>query len=128
MNLTSAHCGLTCSQTLDTIHVSFPSSLTPFLPDLLAASLHHLQSLYPAFEHYYIAASDPVPQTSEDETVELPQLICPLIDFVGSVVRGGKARSWFVDGQLTSLISAIFNLAQMTDEDVSAQSSRLLSH
>ncbi|KAF6754194.1 armadillo-type protein [Ephemerocybe angulata] len=104
-------------KTLDIIHVSFPAALTPFLPDLLAASAQHLQSLYPAFEHYYLASSDSVPQTSEDETVELPQLICPILDFLASVVRGGKARGWFVDDRLSALVVAVFKLSQMTDED-----------
>ncbi|TEB38615.1 ARM repeat-containing protein [Coprinellus micaceus] len=104
-------------KTLDIIHVSFPAALSPFLPDFLAASIHHLQALYPPFERYYISSSDSVPQTSEDETVELTQLICPVLDFLASVVRGGKARSWFVNDHLSALIVSVFKLAQMTDED-----------
>ena len=104
---------------MDIIHVSFPAALSPFLPDFLAASIHHLQALYPPFERYYISSSDSVPQTSEDETVELTQLICPVLDFLASVVRGGKARSWFVNDHLAAVIVSVFKLAQMTDEDVS---------
>ncbi|RXW18578.1 hypothetical protein EST38_g7277 [Candolleomyces aberdarensis] len=104
-------------KTLDVIRVSFPASLTAYLPDLLASSLHHLQAVYPAFTHYYLLASDPVPQTSEDETVDLPQLICPILDFLSSVSRSGKARTWFIGGNLSALIAAVFNLVQMTDED-----------
>lgn len=51
--------------------------------------------------------------------MELPQLLCPILDFVTAVSRGGKAREWFVGGNLTALISSVFNFVQMTDEDVS---------
>ncbi|KAJ2917840.1 hypothetical protein MD484_g2556, partial [Candolleomyces efflorescens] len=104
-------------KTLDVIRVSFPASLTAYLPDLLASSLHHLQAVYPAFTHYYLSASESVPRSSEDEAVELPQLICPILDFLSSVSRSGKARTWFIGANLSALIAAIFNLVQMTDED-----------
>jgi importin-9 len=94
--------------------------LTPYLKDFLSLSLLHLNSLYPAFQEHYINASTPAPSSSEDdETIELPQLLCPVIDFVSAVVRGGKSRDWFQQEKLHGLISVIFNVAQMTDEDVS---------
>ena len=49
----------------------------------------------------------------------LPQLICPILDFLSSVIRGGKAKTWFEGNNLTAVISAVFQYAQMTDEDVS---------
>lgn len=105
-------------QTLDTIHTSFPRALTPYLKDLLTASLNHLQALYPTFARFYLSSSESVPRSSEDESIELPQLICPIIDFVAAVTRGGKAKEWFDGGNLAALISAVFNFVQMTDEDV----------
>ena len=109
-------------QTLDIIHTSFPRALTSYLPDLLSSSLHHLQTLYPTFVHYYISSSDSVPHTSEDEIIELPQLIVPIIDFVSNVARGGKARGWFDAQRFPALVSAIFRFTQMTEEDVSSGS------
>ena len=82
------------------------------------ASLRHLQALYPAFMRYCLSASDTVPTSSEDETIELPQLLCPIIDFTASVVRGGKAKAWLDGGNLERLVTAVFEFAQMTDDDV----------
>lgn len=114
---------LACShrnQALDTIHTSFPRALTPFILDYLAVSLTHLVALFPTFAHYYISSSDSVPRTSEDETIELPQLICPIMDFMAGVSRGGKAKDWWTaPGNLPHLVSSVFNFVQMTDEDVS---------
>ncbi|KAF8634940.1 hypothetical protein AX15_000671 [Amanita polypyramis BW_CC] len=104
-------------KTLDTIHTSFPRALTPYLPDLLSSSIYHLQTLYPTFVHYYISSSDSVPHTSEDETIELPQLIVPIIDFVSNIARGGKAKGWFDVQHFPALVSAIFRFTQMTEED-----------
>ena len=109
-------------QTLDVIHTSFPRPLTPYLKDFLTASLNHFQALYPTFAQFYLSSSEPAPHSSEDEPVELPQLLCPILDFVTAVSRGGKAREWFVGGNLTALISSVFNFVQMTDEDVSRRS------
>ncbi|EAU92368.2 hypothetical protein CC1G_00587 [Coprinopsis cinerea okayama7 len=102
---------------LDTIHISFPAALASHLSDLLSYALVHLQKLYPVFAHYYLASSDSVPRTSEDESVELPQLICPIMDFISSAMRGRKARLWFTGDNLSLLVSAVFNLSQVTDED-----------
>jgi hypothetical protein len=93
--------------------------LTLYLKDFLAASLNHFQALYPTFAQFYLSSSEPAPGSSEDETIELPQLLCPILDFVTSVARGGKAKEWFAEGNLNALISAVFSFAQMTDEDVS---------
>ncbi|KAM6498769.1 Armadillo-type fold, partial [Amanita muscaria] len=102
---------------LDTIHTSFPRALTPYLPNYLASSLLHLQTLYPTFVHYFISSSNSAPHTSEDESIELPQLIVPIFDFVSAVVRGGKAKSWFQGNHFATLISAVFKFTQMTEED-----------
>ncbi|KAI5824132.1 ARM repeat-containing protein [Schizophyllum commune Tattone D] len=104
-------------KTLDIIHTSFPRAMTTFLPDILSASLNHLQTIYPAFQQYYLSATDSPPPSSEDEPVHLPQLICPILDFLSSVIRGGKAKTWFEGNNLTAVISAVFQYAQMTDED-----------
>ncbi|KAL1749221.1 armadillo-type protein [Schizophyllum fasciatum] len=104
-------------KTLDIIHTSFPRSMTTFLPDILSASLNHLQTIYPAFQKYYLSATESPPPSSEDEPVHLPQLICPILDFLSSVIRGGKAKAWFENDNLPAVISAVFNYAQMTDDD-----------
>ena len=105
-------------QTLDTLHTSFPRALVPYLPDLLSASLEHLRVLYPIFSTYYLSATESAPSTSEDETLELPQLLCPIIDLLAAVVRGGRAREWVVHENILPLVSSIFAFVQMTDEDV----------
>ncbi|KAH6916745.1 armadillo-type protein [Coprinopsis sp. MPI-PUGE-AT-0042] len=104
-------------KTLDIIHTSFPNALAHYISDFLNSALHQLQALYPIFTHYYLASSDSVPQTSEDESVELPQLICPIMDFISASMRGRKARGWFTGDNLPLLVSAVFNLSQVTDED-----------
>ncbi|KAF8899297.1 armadillo-type protein [Infundibulicybe gibba] len=104
-------------KTLDTVHTSFPRALTPYLRDFLTSSLNHLQALYPTFNHYYLSSIDSIPRSSEDESIELPQLICPITDFVAAVTRGGKAKDWFETENLTNLILAVFNFVQMTNED-----------
>ena len=84
----------------------------------MASSLHHLRALYPAFRTFYLAASESAPNTSEDEAIELPQLLCPIIDFLAAVIRGGKARDWLVDDTILAVVSSILAFVQMTDEDV----------
>ena len=107
------------SQTLDLIHTSFPRALASSLPEFLTASLNHLTVLYPTFSHYYLSATEAVPSTSEDESIELPQLLCPIIDFLSTVIRGGKAREWLGEENMLSLVVSMFNYVQMTDDDVS---------
>lgn len=111
-------------RTLDILHTSFPKVLTPYLPDLLSISVDHLHKLSAPFTQYYLSSdADPVPGTSEDESIDLSQLICPILDFVGAVTRGGKARKWFDETNTTMLISAVFTITQMTTEEVSSLSS-----
>ncbi|PPQ99515.1 hypothetical protein CVT24_005305 [Panaeolus cyanescens] len=105
-------------KTLDTLHTSFPRALVPYLPDLLNASLRHLQVLYPTFVQYYIASSDSPPSTSEEEPVELAQLLCPIIDFLAAVVRGGKCKEWLANENIGALIESVFKYTQMTDDDI----------
>ncbi|KAF8913175.1 armadillo-type protein [Gymnopilus junonius] len=105
-------------RTLETLHTSFPRALVPYLPDFMTVSLHHLRVLYSTFRTYYLAASESVPTTSEDEAIELPQLLCPIIDFLAAVIRGGKARDWLVADNVLSVVSSVFAFVQMTDEDV----------
>lgn len=106
-------------QTLDTLHTSFPRALVPYLPDLLNASLRHLQALYPTFVQYYIASSESPPSTSEEEAVELAQLLCPIIDFLAAIIRGGKCKEWFSTENMGALVESVFKYTQMTDDDVS---------
>ncbi|KAG6857312.1 hypothetical protein H0H87_006505 [Tephrocybe sp. NHM501043] len=104
-------------KTLDTIHVSFPRVLKPYLQDFLSMSLVHLQALRPEFIQYYLSSSDSAPGSSEDEPIELPQLISPIMDFAAAVTRGGKARDWFTSDNLNAIVVAIFDFVQMTHED-----------
>jgi importin-9 len=110
------------AQTLETIHTSFPRALTPYLPFFLSASLNHLQLLYPTYIAYHISASATAP-TSEEDAIDLPQLICPLMDLVGSISRNGKAKEWFLgldgaSGKLGELVTEIIRWAQMSEADV----------
>ncbi|KXN85718.1 Importin-9 [Leucoagaricus sp. SymC.cos] len=102
---------------LSTIHTSFARSITrPLLIDFLGASIHHLQSLQPAFSHFYLTDKEPVPTTSEDETIDLAQLISPIIDFISDVTRRGKSKEW-LEANLHQLVSVIFNYSQITQDD-----------
>ena len=85
----------------------------------MITSLNHLRLLYPTFSHYYLSATEAVPSTSEDESIELPQLLCPIIDFVSAVIRRGKCRQWLGEENILSLVASTFNYVQMTDDDVS---------
>lgn len=105
---------------MDVLHTSFPRALASSLPELLAVSLNHLRVLYPTFSHYYLSATEAVPSTSEDESIELPQLLCPVIDFLSAVTRGAKGREWFGEENILSLVVSMFNYVQMTDDDVSS--------
>ncbi|KAJ7597774.1 ARM repeat-containing protein [Mycena floridula] len=102
---------------LDTINTSFPRVLAPYLGDLLRLSLTNLNSVYPTFERYYLASSDPVPPSTEDEPIELTHLISAILDFLAAVARGGKAKDWFTSESLVPLISSVFSFTQMTDND-----------
>nr|GAT57396.1 ARM repeat-containing protein [Mycena chlorophos] len=104
---------------LDTINTSFPRALTPYLSVFLTAALNHLTALFPTFSQYYLASNESAPTSSENESIELPQLICPIFDFMGAVTRGGRYKSWFEEGNsnLSGLIAAVFNFLQMTHED-----------
>ncbi|KAG9313899.1 armadillo-type protein [Chiua virens] len=106
---------------LDVINTAFPRGLKPYAESFLDSSLAHLKDISPAYEIYYIGATDLAPTSSEDEAVELPYLICPLFDFISNVVRGGKAKQWLesqgTSQNLTDLIGVVFQFAQMTAED-----------
>ncbi|KAH7915756.1 armadillo-type protein [Hygrophoropsis aurantiaca] len=104
-------------KTLDVLHTSFPKALTNYLSDYMTASLRHLQVILPTYNHYYVVASGATPGSSEDENVELPQLICPIFDFVSNVARGGKAKAWLIAANTNALLESIFEYAQMTAED-----------
>ncbi|KAI0829067.1 ARM repeat-containing protein [Trametes gibbosa] len=104
-------------KTLDTIQTSFPRALTSHLKDLLSAALVHLSALFPAFSNYYLQASLSVPRSSEDETIELTQLVCPMLDFIANVVRSGKAKDWFEGPNLAGLVENVFSWVQMTKDD-----------
>ncbi|KAJ7150409.1 armadillo-type protein [Mycena filopes] len=93
-------------KTLDTIHTSFPRALTPYLSDYLSISLNHLNSLYGTFSQYYLSSNESAPRSSENEAIELPQLICPIFDFTAAVTRGGKSKGWFENQNLSALIGS----------------------
>lgn len=106
------------------IHTSFLRPLTPYLPAYLSASLSHLQTLLPTFTANYLHSSGFRPQTLEDEPQELTRLMAALIDFVSSVARGGKAKSWFETDQnqaggnnLAPLVTMLVRWAQMTRDN-----------
>ena len=109
-------------QTLDTIQTSFPRSLPAHLQNLLNAALLHLSTLYPTFHRYYLQQAAAVPRSSEDETIELIHLICPMLDFVANVARSGRAKEWFEGDHLSSLITLVFTWTQMTHDDASVSS------
>ena len=98
--------------------MAFPKVLAPYLPDFLNASLHHLNSLFPTFSHYYISSLSPIPSTSEDDTFDLVQLIVPILDFVATAARSGKAKAWFDPTTVTALTSEVYSWLQMTSADV----------
>ncbi|KAI0778993.1 ARM repeat-containing protein [Trametes elegans] len=104
-------------KTLDIVQTSFPRALTPHLKDFLAAALTHLSTLFPTFTHYYLQSAVSPPRSSEDESIELTHLVCPMLDFVANVARSGKAKAWYEGANLTSLIGAVFSWVQMTSED-----------
>ncbi|TFY79832.1 hypothetical protein EWM64_g4180 [Hericium alpestre] len=120
-------------RTLDTIHTSFPRAIASYLPAYLAAGLAHLQTLFPTFYGYYLSPNPvgDVPQSEDEgEIVELTKLAAPLIDFVSSVARAGRARTWFDEpGQLGTLIVTLVKWAQITreneDDDTQAYSVRV---
>ncbi|KAF7307222.1 ARM repeat-containing protein [Mycena indigotica] len=102
---------------LDTINTSFPRALTPYLNVFLQTALDHLNSLFPTFSQYYVSSTESAPRSSENEPIELPQLICPIFDFTGAITRGGRCKEWFENGNLAPLISSVFNFLQITQED-----------
>lgn len=106
------------SQVLDVVHSSFARLIAPFLPDYLAAALHHLIVLFPTYAQYYIIDGTAVPESSEGALIEIERLIAPMIDFVSSVARRGKAVGWFEQG-LTTMMDILLQWAQMTKENVS---------
>lgn len=110
---------ISLSQTLETIQTSFPRALLPHLRQLLSASLVHLSVLYPVFAQYYLHGTASVPRSSEDATIELIHLVCPVVDFVASIARSGKAQDWYEGDNLTNLIGAVLPWVQMTSDDVS---------
>ncbi|CAA7265862.1 unnamed protein product [Cyclocybe aegerita] len=104
-------------KTLDTLHTSFPRALVDYLNDFLAVSINHLRALYSTFTSYYLNGSESAPNTSEDEPIELPQLVCPIIDLLAAVIRSGKAHNWLSDANIFSLVSSVFAYIQMSEED-----------
>ncbi|KAG8742538.1 hypothetical protein FRC10_001305 [Ceratobasidium sp. 414] len=110
-------------QSLNTIHTSFPKSLSPYIPALLSHSLSHLQNLLPVFVDHYVRSDAASPPTSSnddpDQQVSLTHLASSLIDYVGSSVRTSAGRSWFEsnNGALQSYLELVAGWAQMTEED-----------
>ncbi|KAI0756104.1 ARM repeat-containing protein [Daedaleopsis nitida] len=104
-------------KTLETIQTSFPRALLAHLRDLLSASLVHLSVLFPALTQYYLQGTASVPRSSEDATIELTHLVCPVLDFVASIARSGKAKDWYEGDNLANLIGAVVSWVQMTSDD-----------
>ncbi|KAJ1302683.1 hypothetical protein OPQ81_002999 [Rhizoctonia solani] len=108
---------------LNTIHTSFPKSLSTFTPAFLGHSLTHLNRLLPSFVNHYVRAdADPTPATSSDDPdqqVSLTNLASSLLDYVGSAVRTSAGRSWFetTEGALQNYIEMVAGWSQMTEED-----------
>lgn len=88
------------------------------MTDFLTASVLHLHALFPVFNHYYLVDEEAVPRTSEDDdTIDLAQLVCPILDFVSETVRHGKSKAW-LESNLQQLVLAVFNYVQITHDDV----------
>lgn len=105
-------------QTLSIIYISFPKAIDfTLVTDFLAVSISHLDALFSTFAHYYINSEDSIPITSEDDTVELPQLVSSIFDFMSIVARHGKTKGW-LEANLQQIISVIFGYAQITRDDV----------
>lgn len=85
----------------------------------LNMALSHLQTLYPLFNQYYIKQSAPPPHSAEDETIELPQVACPIIDCITAFIKRGKVRSWLNQENANRLVSTLIGWIQMTTDDVS---------
>jgi importin-9 len=114
-------------KTLDTIQTIFNRSLKIYVNGLLDAALRHLQALLPAFERYYLDPSASPPVSSEDESVSLSRLACPIIDFISSAARGSASRSWFDPTHLEQLTCIVFRWIQMSGEDVSLVTASLFT-
>lgn len=106
------------SQTLDTLHTTFPRALRPYFGAFLTASLNHLQAYYPFYYDNYIITDSPVPKNSEDEALELPEVVAPTLDFISSVARSGKSKDWFEPSAVNSLVEAILGWSQISTESV----------
>ncbi|KIY73361.1 ARM repeat-containing protein [Cylindrobasidium torrendii FP15055 ss-10] len=103
---------------LETVHTSFPRALAPYLPSFLDLAIFHLNSLYQAFDRFYLTNTDQPPSSSdEEEAVHLSNLISSILDFIANTVRGGKAKAWFTKEHSQELIACVFRYAQMTVED-----------
>ena len=80
----------------------------------------HLQLLFPTFATYHLSGSA-TPPIPEEDAIDLPQLICPLLDFVTAIARDGKAKEWFTNqstGRMGELITEVVQWSQMTEDDV----------
>lgn len=106
-------------QALDTIQASFPRPMTTFMDAYMNSSLKHLSVLLPTFTHFYVVGTDSPPGSSEDDAVGIPDLVCPLLDFVSATIRRGKAKDWLTAETSDVLVGSVINYAQMTEEDVS---------
>jgi importin-9 len=46
-------------------------------------------------------------------------VVAPIIDFLASVARGGKAKDWYSAERVGALVEAVFAWAQISTESVS---------
>ena len=66
-----------------------------------------------------MVGEDSVPNTSEDDKVELSQLAGVALDFMAGVARQARSKKWFTKEHLFALVSAIVPWAEITSDDVS---------
>ncbi|KIP03840.1 hypothetical protein PHLGIDRAFT_31632 [Phlebiopsis gigantea 11061_1 CR5-6] len=104
-------------KTLDIILTAFPRTLVSYLPDFLTSCLAQLHVLFPTFHQFYVLGTGTVPLSSEDEKIDLPQLASSTLDFISTVVRGGKARDWFTDANVNELVGNVFRWTEMTADE-----------
>ena len=62
-----------------------------------------------------------IPNTSEDDKVELSQLAGVALDFIAGVPRQSKSKKWFTQEHLRALVNAVVPWAEIASDDVSTK-------